>query len=51
MIEHIEKLLTDLEHGKLNRRQFAASVAAVAAGALPGIGALQAAAQPTGFIK
>jgi catechol 2,3-dioxygenase-like lactoylglutathione lyase family enzyme len=49
MIGLIEKLLTDLEHGKLSRRQFAASVAAVAAGALPGIGTLRAGAQPTGF--
>jgi len=49
MIEHIEKLLTDLERGKLSRRQFAASVAAVAAGALPGVSALPAVAQPAGF--
>ena len=49
MIEQIEKLLTDLEQGKLSRRQFTATVVAVAAAALPGAGALQAAAQPTGF--
>jgi catechol 2,3-dioxygenase-like lactoylglutathione lyase family enzyme len=49
MIEHIEKLLTDLERGRLTRRQFATSVAAVAAAALPGAGVLQAVAQPTGF--
>jgi catechol 2,3-dioxygenase-like lactoylglutathione lyase family enzyme len=49
MIEHIEKLLTDLEHGRLSRRQFAVSVAAFAAAALPGVGTLRAVAQPTGF--
>ena len=49
MIEYIEKLLTDLERGKLSRRQFTVSVAAVAASALPGVGALRAEAQPTGF--
>ncbi len=49
MIEHIEKLLTDLDRGKLSRRQFAASVAAVAASALPGVGTLRAVAQPAGF--
>jgi catechol 2,3-dioxygenase-like lactoylglutathione lyase family enzyme len=33
MIETIERMLSDLERGKLSRRQFAVSLAAVAAGA------------------
>jgi len=48
MIETIERLLRDLERGKLSRRQFAVSVAALAAGASAVPGALAAPAQ-TGF--
>jgi catechol 2,3-dioxygenase-like lactoylglutathione lyase family enzyme len=48
MIETIERMLGDLERGKLNRRQFAVSVAALAAGASAVPGALAASAQ-TGF--
>jgi catechol 2,3-dioxygenase-like lactoylglutathione lyase family enzyme len=39
MIETIERMLTDLEHGKLTRRQFAVSLAALAAGSLAAPGA------------
>lgn len=49
MLERIEKLLSDLESGKLNRRQFAVSVAAMAASAIPGAGAIAATAEPKGF--
>jgi catechol 2,3-dioxygenase-like lactoylglutathione lyase family enzyme len=49
MLERIERLLSDFESGKLSRRQFAVSIAAMAAGALPGAGALAAAAEPAGF--
>ena len=49
MLERIEKLLSDFEGGKLSRRQFAISVVAMVAGALPASGALAAAAEPTGF--
>jgi catechol 2,3-dioxygenase-like lactoylglutathione lyase family enzyme len=48
MIETIERMLSDLECGKLSRRQFAISVAAVAAGAYAAPSALAAPA-PTGF--
>jgi catechol 2,3-dioxygenase-like lactoylglutathione lyase family enzyme len=48
MIETIERMLSDLEHGKLSRRQFAISLAAVAAGAAVAPRALAAPAQ-TGF--
>jgi catechol 2,3-dioxygenase-like lactoylglutathione lyase family enzyme len=49
MIETIERMLTDLERGKISRRQFAVSLAAVAATtfALPGVSAAQE--KPTGF--
>jgi len=49
MIETIERLLTDLERGKLTRRQVAVSLASLAAGALAPPGALAAPAKPTGF--
>ncbi len=49
MRERIEKLLSDFEAGKLSRRQFAISVVAMAAGALPAAGALAAAVETTGF--
>jgi catechol 2,3-dioxygenase-like lactoylglutathione lyase family enzyme len=48
MIETIERMLSDLEHGKLSRRQFAVSLAAVAAGIAVAPRALAAVA-PTGF--
>jgi catechol 2,3-dioxygenase-like lactoylglutathione lyase family enzyme len=49
MIEAIEKMLTDLERGKLTRRQFTASLAALAAGTFAAPGALAAPTAPTGF--
>jgi catechol 2,3-dioxygenase-like lactoylglutathione lyase family enzyme len=48
MIEVIERMLDDLERGKLSRRQFAVSLAAVAAGAYAAPVALATPA-PTGF--
>jgi len=48
MIETIERMLDDLERGKLSRRQFAVSLAAVAAGAHAAPAAL-ATPVPTGF--
>jgi catechol 2,3-dioxygenase-like lactoylglutathione lyase family enzyme len=48
MIETIEKMLSDLERGKLSRRQFTVSVAALAAGAYAAPRALATPA-PTGF--
>jgi hypothetical protein len=48
MIETIDRMLSDLERGRLSRRQFAASVAALAASASLVPGAL-AAHEPTGF--
>jgi len=48
MIETIERMLGDLELGKLSRRQFAVSLAAVAAGAY-GAPAGLATPAPTGF--
>lgn len=49
MIETIERMLTDLERGKLSRRQFAVSLATVAAGTFAGLGALAGQEKPTGF--
>jgi hypothetical protein len=49
MIETIEKMLTDLERGKLTRRQFSVSIAALAAGALAAPGALADPPAPAGF--
>jgi catechol 2,3-dioxygenase-like lactoylglutathione lyase family enzyme len=49
MIETIERMLTDLEHGKLTRRQFAVSLATLAAGTIAAPGALAAQDKPTGF--
>jgi hypothetical protein len=46
MIETIERMLGELERGKLTRRQFAVSLATLAAGAVTTPGALAA---PTGF--
>jgi catechol 2,3-dioxygenase-like lactoylglutathione lyase family enzyme len=48
MIETIERMLSDLERGKLSRRQFAVSLALLAAGGSAVPGALAAPA-PTGF--
>ena len=47
MIETIERMLGDLECGKLTRRQFAVSLATLAAGAFAAPGAL--ASPPAGF--
>jgi catechol 2,3-dioxygenase-like lactoylglutathione lyase family enzyme len=49
MIETIERMLTDLERGKLTRRQFAVSLATMAAGAFAAPGVLSAQEKPTGF--
>ena len=49
MIEAIEKMLVDVERGKLTRRQFAVSIAALAAGTLTSPGLVSAQAKPTGF--
>jgi catechol 2,3-dioxygenase-like lactoylglutathione lyase family enzyme len=43
MLEMIDRMLSDLEHGKLTRRQFAVSIATFATGAIA------APAQQTGF--
>ncbi|MGA7341330.1 MAG: VOC family protein [Terracidiphilus sp.] len=49
MIEAIERMLNELERGKLTRRQFAVSLAALAAGASAAPGAFAAPPEPTGF--
>jgi catechol 2,3-dioxygenase-like lactoylglutathione lyase family enzyme len=49
MIETIERMLTDLERGKMTRRQFALSLAALAAGTFAAQGAVAAKPEPTGF--
>ena len=49
MIETIERMLTDLERGRLTRRQFAVSIATLAAGSLAAPGALAAPLAPAGF--
>jgi catechol 2,3-dioxygenase-like lactoylglutathione lyase family enzyme len=49
MIETIERMLGDLEHGKINRRQFAVSLAAFAASTFAAPAALAAPPAPTGF--
>src|SRR4051795_6705292 len=49
MIETIERMLTDLERGKLTRRQFAVSVATLAAASLAGPDVLAAPPAPAGF--
>jgi catechol 2,3-dioxygenase-like lactoylglutathione lyase family enzyme len=48
MIDAIEKMLSDLERGKLSRRQLAVSLAALAAGAYA-VPAALATPAPTGF--
>jgi hypothetical protein len=49
MIETIERMLIDLERGKLTRRQFAFSLASVAAATLAAPSAIAAPESPTGF--
>src|ERR1017187_7123677 len=49
MIETIERMLTDLERGKLTRRQFVVSLATLAAGSLAGPGALATPPAPADF--
>ena len=49
MIETIERMLTDLERGKLTRRQFTVSLAALAAETFASPGAFAAPPAPTGF--
>ena len=49
MIETIERMLSDLERGKLTRRQFAVSIATLAAGVFAAQGALATPSKPTGF--
>ncbi len=49
MIETIERMLADLERGKLNRRQVAVSLATLATGTFAAPGALAAPAKPAGF--
>jgi catechol 2,3-dioxygenase-like lactoylglutathione lyase family enzyme len=49
MIETIEKMLDDVKHGRLTRRQFAVSLATLTAGALATPGALAAPPELTGF--
>lgn len=49
MIDTIERMLSELERGKLTRRQCAVSLVALAAGTFRAPGALGAPAKPTGF--
>jgi catechol 2,3-dioxygenase-like lactoylglutathione lyase family enzyme len=49
MIEAIERMLTDLECGKLTRRQFAVSIATLAAGSLAAPDVLAVPPAPAGF--
>ena len=49
MIETIERMISDLESGKLNRRQFAVSLASLAAGAFASPSALASPPPATGF--
>jgi catechol 2,3-dioxygenase-like lactoylglutathione lyase family enzyme len=49
MIETIERALSDLERGKLSRRQFAVSIATLAAGTFSTPGFLAAQEKPIGF--
>ena len=49
MIERIERMLDELECGKLTRRQFAVSLATLAAGAFSAPGALASPPAPAGF--
>jgi catechol 2,3-dioxygenase-like lactoylglutathione lyase family enzyme len=49
MIETIERMIGDLERGKLSRRQFAVSLVALAAGSFTSPGALASPPAPQGF--
>ena len=49
MIERIERMLDELQCGKLTRRQFAVSLATLAAGAFAAPAALASPPPPTGF--
>jgi len=49
MIETIERMLNDVRRGRLTRRQFATSLAALTASSLAAPGALAAPPEPTGF--
>jgi catechol 2,3-dioxygenase-like lactoylglutathione lyase family enzyme len=49
MIETIERMISDLERGKLTRRQFAVSLATLAAGAFAAPTALASPLAPAGF--
>ncbi len=49
MIEKVERLLDDVKHGRLTRRQFAVSIATLTAGALGASAAFAAPSEPTGF--
>ena len=49
MIETIERMISDLERGKLTRRQFAVSLATLAAGAVAAPNTLASPPAPAGF--
>ncbi len=49
MIETVERMLNDVKRGRLTRRQFTTSLAALTAGALATPAALAAPPEPTGF--
>jgi catechol 2,3-dioxygenase-like lactoylglutathione lyase family enzyme len=49
MIETIERMISDLERGKLTRRQFAVSLATLAGGAFAAPSVLASPPAPTGF--
>jgi catechol 2,3-dioxygenase-like lactoylglutathione lyase family enzyme len=49
MIETIERMISDLERGKLTRRQFAVTLATLAAGAVAAPSALASPPAPAGF--
>jgi|SRR5580658_9113738 catechol 2,3-dioxygenase-like lactoylglutathione lyase family enzyme len=49
MIKTIERMLNDVKHGRLTRRQFAISLAALTAGSFATQGAVADPREPTGF--
>jgi catechol 2,3-dioxygenase-like lactoylglutathione lyase family enzyme len=49
MIETIERMLNEVKHGRLTRRQFAISLAALTAGSFATQGAVADPREPTGF--
>jgi catechol 2,3-dioxygenase-like lactoylglutathione lyase family enzyme len=49
VIDTIERMLSDLECGRLTRRQFAVSLASLAAGAFAAPGGISAQVKPPGF--